>query len=47
MFFVYSRARTYTADEVAGFLREAGLEHVRVRRPPRLAGTFVAVGRAA
>ena len=45
MFFAYSRARTYTADEVAGFLREAGWEDVRIRRPPRLAGTFVAVAR--
>jgi 2-polyprenyl-3-methyl-5-hydroxy-6-metoxy-1,4-benzoquinol methylase len=47
MFFAYSRARTYTADEVRGFLREAGLESVRVKRPIRLPGTFVAVGRRA
>ena len=44
MFYAYSRARTYTADEVCGFLRAAGLSDVRVRRPIRLAGTFVAVG---
>ena len=44
MFYAYSKARTYTADEVAGFLGEAGLRNVRVRHPIRLPGTFVAVG---
>ena len=44
MFFAYSRARTYTADEVTGFLREAGARDVKVRHPLRLPGTFVAVG---
>jgi SAM-dependent methyltransferase len=44
MFYAYSRARTYSAEEVRGFLREAGLRDVKVRKPIRLAGTFVAVG---
>ena len=44
MFFAYSRARTYTADEIRGFMREAGVEGVKVKRPLRMAGTFVAVG---
>ena len=43
MFFAYSRARTYTADEVRGFMRDAGLDGVKVKRPLRMAGTFVAV----
>ena len=45
MFFAYSKARTYTCDEVAGFLRDAGLADVAVKRPIRLPGTFVATGR--
>ena len=44
MFYAYSKARTYTAEEVAGFLREAGARDVKVRHPMRLPGTFVAVG---
>jgi 2-polyprenyl-3-methyl-5-hydroxy-6-metoxy-1,4-benzoquinol methylase len=47
MFFAYSRARTYTADEVCGFMRDAGLGTPKVKRPLRMAGTFVATATAA
>ncbi len=46
LFFVTSRARTYTAAEIGGFLGEAGFRDIRFRRPRRLPGTFVARGRA-
>jgi hypothetical protein len=46
MFYAYSRARTYTASEISGFMREAGLEGVKVKRPLRLAGTMIVVAQA-
>jgi ubiquinone/menaquinone biosynthesis C-methylase UbiE len=33
--------RSWTAGELTGYLRAAGLERVRVKRPPRLAGTVL------
>ena len=45
LFFVTSRARTYTAAQVGGFLGDAGFRDIRIRRPRRLPGTFVARGR--
>ena len=45
LFYVTSGARTYTAADVGGFLHEAGFRDIRIRRPRRLPGTFVARGR--
>jgi SAM-dependent methyltransferase len=45
MFYAYSRARTYSADEISGFLREAGFPRVKVKRPLRLAGTMIHTAR--
>ncbi len=42
LFYVTSRARTYTAADVGGFLHRAGFRDIRIRRPRRLPGTFVA-----
>ena len=45
VFMVGMGARTYTAAELVGFLERAGFRAVRVRRPPRLAGSLIVVGR--
>lgn len=37
--------RSWTAGELTGYLRQAGFEHVRVKRPPRLAGTVLLIAR--
>jgi SAM-dependent methyltransferase len=42
LFFATSAARTYGAGEVGAFLGEAGFRDIRIRRPRRLPGTFVA-----
>lgn len=46
LFFVTSRARTYTADELSTFVEAAGFDRVRQRRSQRLPGHVVVTGRA-
>ncbi len=46
LFFVTSRARTYTADELATFIEAAGFNRVRQRRSQRLPGHVLVTGRA-
>jgi 2-polyprenyl-3-methyl-5-hydroxy-6-metoxy-1,4-benzoquinol methylase len=46
LFYITSRVRTYTADELAGFLAQAGFSGVRPRRHPRFPGNVVVLGRA-
>jgi ubiquinone/menaquinone biosynthesis C-methylase UbiE len=46
LFFVTSRARTYTADEIATFIEAAGFNRVRARRSQRLPGHVLLLGRA-
>ena len=46
LFFVTSRARTYTADEIATFIEAAGFNRVRRRRSQRLPGHVLVTGRA-
>jgi SAM-dependent methyltransferase len=44
LFHILDRTRTYTAAELTGFMREAGFERVRVKRPMRLPGTVLLLG---
>ena len=44
MFHVSMGTRSYTADEIRGWLANAGLRRLRVRRPPSLAGSVVVSG---
>lgn len=46
LFYVLSGARTYTGEEIAAWLREAGFDRVKVRRPPQIEGTVLVTGRA-
>ena len=46
LFFVTSRARTYTADEIATFIEAAGFNRVRQRHSQRLPGHVLVTGRA-
>ena len=46
LFFVTSRARTYTADEIATFIEAAGFNRVRRRHSQRLPGHVLVTGRA-
>jgi ubiquinone/menaquinone biosynthesis C-methylase UbiE len=46
LFFVTSRARTYTAGEIATFVEAAGFNRVRQRRSQRLPGHILVTGRA-
>lgn len=46
LFFITSSARTYAADEIAGFLEAAGLEEIRVKRLVRAPGTVLVLGDA-
>jgi ubiquinone/menaquinone biosynthesis C-methylase UbiE len=46
LFYVTSRARTYTADELATFVEAAGFDRVRRRRSQRFPGHVVVTGRA-
>ena len=46
LFFVTSRARTYTAEELVTFVEAAGFDRVRTRRSPRLPGHVLVTGRA-
>ncbi|HYH59996.1 MAG TPA: class I SAM-dependent methyltransferase [Thermoleophilaceae bacterium] len=46
LFFITSRARTYTADELATFVEAAGFDRVRRRRSQRFPGHVVVTGRA-
>jgi len=45
LFYVTSRVRTYTGDELSSFLREAGFEAVRARRSVMVPGVVVVTGR--
>jgi ubiquinone/menaquinone biosynthesis C-methylase UbiE len=45
LFYVTSRARTYTADELSTFVEAAGFNRVRQRRSQRLPGHVVVTGR--
>jgi ubiquinone/menaquinone biosynthesis C-methylase UbiE len=45
LFYVTSRARTYTADEISTFIEAAGFNRVRQRRPARFPGLVVITGR--
>jgi cyclopropane fatty-acyl-phospholipid synthase-like methyltransferase len=46
LFYVTSRARTYTADELSTFVEAAGFNRVRQRRSQRFPGHVVVTGRA-
>jgi hypothetical protein len=46
LFYITSRARTYTADELATFIEAAGFNRVRRRRSQRFPGHVVLTGRA-
>ena len=46
LFFVTSRARTYTADELSTFVEAAGFDRVRQRRSQRFPGHVLVTGRA-
>lgn len=46
LFFVTSRARTYTAAEISTFIEAAGFNRVRARRSQRLPGHVLVTGRA-
>ena len=46
LFYVTSRARTYTADELTTFVEAAGFNRVRRRRSQRFPGHVVVTGRA-
>ncbi|MEX2193701.1 MAG: class I SAM-dependent methyltransferase [Thermoleophilaceae bacterium] len=46
LFFIISRARTYTAGELRGFFEAAGYERVRARRHRLLPGNVLVTGRA-
>ena len=45
LFYVTSRARTYTADEISTFIEAAGFNRVRQRRSARFPGLVVITGR--
>ena len=45
LFYVTSRVRTYTGEELASFLREAGFVGVKARRSVMLPGVVVVTGR--
>jgi ubiquinone/menaquinone biosynthesis C-methylase UbiE len=45
LFYVTSRARTYTADEISTFVEAAGFDRVRQRRSQRLPGHVLVTGR--
>jgi cyclopropane fatty-acyl-phospholipid synthase-like methyltransferase len=47
LFHLLAGTRTWTADELQGWFREAGFARVRVRRPSSLPGSMVVVGRNA
>jgi O-methyltransferase len=46
LFYVTSRARTYTGAEIAEFFEQAGFSNVRQKRHPRLSGQVLVVGHA-
>jgi len=46
LFYVTSRARTYTADEISTFIEAAGFNRVRQRRSARLPGHVLVTGRS-
>ena len=46
LFYALSGARTYTGEEIAGWLGEVGFSRVKVKRPPQIEGTVLVVGRA-
>jgi ubiquinone/menaquinone biosynthesis C-methylase UbiE len=46
LFYVTSRARTYTADELSTFVEAAGFNRVRQRRSQRFPGHVVITGRS-
>jgi ubiquinone/menaquinone biosynthesis C-methylase UbiE len=46
LFYVTSRARTYTADEISTFVEAAGFNRVRQRRSARLPGHVIVTGRS-
>ena len=46
LFYVTSRARTYTADELSTFVEAAGFDRVRQRRLARFPGHVIVTGRA-
>lgn len=46
LFYVTSRARTYTADEISTFVEAAGFNRVRKRRSARFPGHVVVTGRS-
>ena len=46
LFYALSGARTYSGEEIAEWLSEAGFARVKVRRPPQIGGTVLVTGRA-
>lgn len=45
LFYVTSKARTYSGEELEGFLREAGFAEVKARRNPLVPGIVVTTGK--
>ena len=45
LFYVTSKARTYSGAELEGFLREAGFSEVKARRSPLVPGVVVTTGK--
>ena len=45
LFYVTSKARTYSGSELEGFLREAGFTEVKARRTPLVPGIVVTTGK--
>lgn len=46
LFYLASGTRSYTADEISGWFDEAGFRRVTVRRPRRIPGNMLVLGKA-
>jgi 2-polyprenyl-3-methyl-5-hydroxy-6-metoxy-1,4-benzoquinol methylase len=46
LFWILQHTRTYTAEEITTWMREAGCTRVKLKRPPKMPGAVLAVGRA-
>lgn len=45
LFFITSKSRTWSAEELTGFFKRAGFERVKARRTPSVPGVVVVTGR--
>lgn len=45
LFFITSKSRTWSAEELIGFFKRAGFERVKARRTPSIPGVVVVTGR--